>query len=116
MGYWENTAYVRTRDIGRIVEALTRLCGEEDYRPIQQPALREPDDRDPMQYGRSDENPLWAVAVIPGPTEWTALKTAPLELLIERSSPGSPMRLARLSRLLGADGFQYNVYDSAEVI
>lgn len=116
MGYWENTAYVRCADLRRIVGALEGLFAEEGFRACEPPPPREPASFDCMQYGTAAENELWAVAIVPGRAPWSVVKTAPFELLIERATQASALRIAELCRRLAAAGFQYNIYDGDQTL
>lgn len=52
-------------------------------------------------------------ALFPGAPGWTAIQTAPFELLGERARGAPAMRLCGLCRALGAAGVQIHVYDSS---
>jgi hypothetical protein len=56
---------------------------------------------------------LWAAAVLPGRDGWSVLKTAPFELLCERSPVHDVPRLSWLAVTLGCEVFQHNLYDSS---
>ena len=116
MGYWTNTTYLNHGDHEAVAAGIVRLIEGEGRRRVDRPPERVPDRHDPMQYKGADENALWGVAVLPGATGWTVIKTAPLELLGERAMGKQRMRLSELSSALGCAGFQYNVYDSSAAI
>src|SRR5687768_16493277 len=99
MGSWDNTAYVKESSLARIAAALDGLFAAEGYARVPKPEARKPDPMDRMQYGAGRDNPLWAVALIPG-AGWTVVKTAPLDLLVEQV--GGRFRLAALAAALGA--------------
>jgi hypothetical protein len=115
MGYWENTTYVQLSALDSVRQALIELFESEGMRQTPRPAARERLWYEPMQYDGAFANNLWAVALIPGP-EWTAIKTAPLELLGERAAGAAVPRLAALCRRLQCFGFQLNVYDGSGAI
>jgi hypothetical protein len=116
MGYWTNTTYLNHAGHEEVAAALVRLIEAEGRHRVARPPVRVPDRYDPMQYKGADENALWGVAVFPGATGWTVIKTAPLELLGERAKGKQRMRLSELSSALGCAGFQYNVYDSSGAV
>ena len=78
---------------------IIRVLGAEGYVRAERPTPRTPAPRDPMQYGTGVDNPLWALALIPGVDGWTALKTAPFELMCERK--GGELRLRALGCQFG---------------
>lgn len=107
MGLWNNTAFVRHEDLDAVGRALTDLVVAEGRVPVTpQPRTRRRYEE--MQYGTSDEVQRWGFALFPGAPGWAVVKTAPLELLLygEREP-----RLATLTRRLGCEAFQHNVYD-----
>ena len=116
MGYWTNTTYLNCPDPEEVAAELVRLLEAEGRRRIDRPPARVPDQYDPMQYKSADENAVWGIAVFPGVSGWSVIKTAPLELLGERARGKRQMRLAELSSMLGCAGFQYNVYDSSGAV
>ena len=116
MGYWTNTTYLNHGEHEAVAAELVRLIEAEGRRRVERPPERVPDQYDPMQYKGADENALWGIAVFPGATGWTVIKTAPLELLGERATGKQRMRLAELVAALGCAGFQYNVYDGSAAI
>jgi hypothetical protein len=61
-----------------------------------------------MQTGCGDEVRLWGIAGFRGSPGWTAVRTAPFELLMQETPP----LLARLAERVGAPAFQFNIYDS----
>jgi hypothetical protein len=106
MGTWLNVAFVQTDDVARVEAVLRELvvgCG----RTLVTPLPRQPEKYDPMQYGKRDEVPRWAIAGFAGAPGWTVVRTAPLELLLLGDRP----LLAELAKRVGAAAFQYNVYD-----
>lgn len=111
MGQWSNTAFVRTDDAQRVVEALVASFEAEGYVAIDPPGERSPDAYDVMQYGDALASSVWGVAVVAGAPGWVALKTAPFELLCEKPPGSERPRLADVCQRLGAPGFQYNLYD-----
>ena len=68
-----------------------------------------------MHYGKSLESSIWAFAWLPTTTEWTIVKTAPLELLCEYSRGNLRPRLAQVSMLLGCSAMQVNMYDGVSI-
>ena len=116
MGYWTNTTYLNHARHEDVAAELVRLIEPEGRRRVDRPPVRVPDQDDPMQYKGAEENALWGIAVFPGVTGWTVIKTAPLELLGERAKGKQRMRLSELSSALGCAGFQYNVYDSSGAV
>ena len=114
MGTWDNTAYLKESSLEKITSALDALFAAEGRRRVEKPPSRRAGTEEPMQYEGGAKNPLWAVALIPGVDGWTAVKTAPLELLCER--PGGKSRLAALAKALGAPAFQLNLYDSESLV
>jgi hypothetical protein len=83
---------------------------------VQAPPQRERLLVEPMQYEDALQNDLWGVAIFPGAPSWTAIQTAPLELLAERAPGAQRIRLANLCMKLSALAFQLNVYDSTGTI
>jgi hypothetical protein len=116
MGYWTNTTYLNHADHEDVAAALVGLIEAEGRRRVDRPPTRIPDQYDPMQYKGADDNALWGIAVFPGVTGWTVIKTAPLELLGERAVGKQRMRLTELSSALGCAGFQLNVYDGSGAV
>jgi hypothetical protein len=116
LGEWNNTAYLHTGALDRVADALATLFRAEGMRLVPRPPERTPSQYDPMQYGGAGENDLWAMALVPGSEGWTALLTAPLELLCESSATLHRPRLAGLTELLGCDGLQLNLYDSDSLV
>lgn len=111
MGEWNNTAYIRCSNLDIIEQSIRHLFEKEGYYRIHKPPVRTPEDFDSMQYGNALSNPLWAVLLFQGNLQWTVIKTAPLELLCERSNESEKPRLAALSEELSCDSFQINLYD-----
>jgi hypothetical protein len=114
MGYWENTAYICSNDLDRIARTITDVFAREDARLMTVPPERSGEEGITMQYRPAAENPIWAVAIIPARDGWTAVKTAPLELLLERAPQATRARLSDLAAALGAECFQHNIYDGSE--
>jgi hypothetical protein len=117
MGLWDNTGYVRCSDVPRIVAALAEVFAIDDRAPTDRPEPRQPGRFEPMQHGggKALASPLWAVSLVRG-ADWTAIKTAPFELLCERARRRKRPRLAELARRLQTDAFQINVYDGDSTI
>jgi len=111
MGLWDHTAYVQA-PVDEIVGALRGVFDRAGRTAVVGPVAREPWPRDPMQYGSAAACSRWAAAVIAGPSGWSAVKTAPFELLCEPDESGTAPRLAALGRELGCCGFQLNLYDA----
>ena len=116
MGLWDNTAFFHCDDLARIERALEETFAREKRVATPMPAPRKPGREDPMQYGGADDNPLWAVALLPGVGGWTVVKTAPFELLCETAPAARQPRLAALTQALDADGFQLNLYDGDSLV
>ena len=108
MGTWMNAAFVQCGDVDRVERELARLVVEKGRRLVT-PRQRKPDHYDRMQYGKGDEVRRWGIAGFRGAPGWTAIRTAPFELLMQ----GSPPLLARLAEQVGAPAFQYNIHDSS---
>jgi hypothetical protein len=115
MGYWENTTYINHDSVEDVSRALTSLFKKEGMAEIF-PAERERLAVEPMQYEGALGNDLWGVAIFPGAAQWTAIKTAPLELLGERRSGGSCMRLVELCLELQASAIQLHIYDGSGTV
>lgn len=105
----DNTAYIKESSVARIEKALDTLLGGEGYVRVPKPPPRKPAKDDPMLGRGGAASPLWALALIPG-GEWTAIKTAPLELLCEPAA--GKLRLGALAAALGAPAFQLNLYEN----
>ena len=116
MGYWENTTYIATRATDDIARAMIGQFEAEGMRHVPRPPQRDRSTYEPMQYTTSRMNNLWGVALFPGADEWSVIKTAPLELLGEKSVGPERIRLVELCEKLGCGGFQLNVYDSSAAI
>jgi hypothetical protein len=116
MGYWTNTSYLNTGDHLAVANTLIAMLEDEGMRRIPRPSLRERMWYEPMQYATAMQCNMWGLAVFPGTTNWTVIKTAPLELLAERAPDAKRMRLIELCRRLGVPGFQINVYDSSPTL
>jgi len=112
MGYWENTAYLKSNSVSKVTKEMTQLFQEEGMVLIAAPKPRERQWYEPMQYAPSLENNLWGVAVFPGEKDWVIIKSAPLDLLGERSLGRNKIRLVSLCERLKTLGFLYNVYDT----
>jgi hypothetical protein len=108
MGTWLNVAFIQCGDVDWVEEALSRLVAERGRRFVT-PRRRKTDHRDPMQIGKGDEVRRWGIAGFRGAPGWTAIRTAPFELLMQGDRP----LLARLSERVGAPAFQYNIHDSS---
>lgn len=116
MGLWANTTYLEHDSVQDVARAVIALCGAEGMDPAAAPAARERVGVEPMQYDDALHNDLWGFAIFPGAPGWTVLQTAPLELLAERATDASRMRLAELCASLSAGAFQLNIYDSSETV
>jgi hypothetical protein len=108
MGTWLNVAFVQSADVDRVRRELSGLLIERGRR-LTTPKPRTPERSDRMQYGRGDEVLRWGIAGFRGAPGWTAVRTAPFELLMQGDRP----LLACLAERLGAPGFQYNIHDSS---
>jgi hypothetical protein len=115
MGLWDNTIYLATSDVDTAIEALSRVFAHDGRAIVPRPPRRIPAQWDAMQYGGAAHNRVWGIALIPG-TGWTALKTAPFELLCERSPGRDRPRLAALTGALGVDGFQLSISDGDSAV
>lgn len=113
MGYWTDTTFILNPDARAVAAALTELLEAEGMRSIPRPAPRDRARYEPMQYAGGPQNNLWALALFPGASGWTVIKSAPLELLAERPAPDRKMRLVSLCELLKSPGGMLNVYDSS---
>jgi hypothetical protein len=78
MGYWTNTTDLNHPSHQDVAAGLARLIEAEGRQRIDRPPARVPGLRDPMQYAGADDNALWGIAVFPGATGWTVIKTAPV--------------------------------------
>ena len=116
MGYWENTTYVRSNDARAVMSTLESRFDREQMRRVVTPVRRERFAYEPMQYAPALENDLWGVAVFPGSSAWTVVKTAPLELLSEIAPGTNQQRIAGLCADLGVPAFQVNVYDGTATL
>jgi hypothetical protein len=111
VGLWRNTLFVETGDHAAVVAAIAEVAAEEG-RVAVEPAPREPEPYDEMQYG-GGESRRWGFAVFPGAVGWTVVQSAPMEILLYPAAGSEEMRLTRLTRCLGCRAFQYNVYDGS---
>jgi hypothetical protein len=116
MGYWENTTYIATRATDKIARAMIELFESEGMKNAPRPLKRERSVYEPMQYETSRINNLWGVALFSGAGDWSVIKTAPLELLGEKSLGRERIRLVELCEKLRCGGFQLNVYDDSGAI
>src|SRR4051812_13551422 len=105
MGYWENTAYVAHGSVDDVAAALVQVITREGMDVIPRPPRRKPAAYDSLQYKGGAANALWALAVFPGNTGWTVIKTAPFELLAETAPGGRRMRFVDVCNILNAPGF-----------
>lgn len=116
MGLWVNTTYVNHGVVGDVAHALEAIFAAEGMEHVATPPRRVRLLVEPMQYDVALHNDLWGIAAFPGAPGWTVIQTAPLELLAERATGASRMRLADLCARLSASAFQCNVYDSTGTI
>jgi hypothetical protein len=108
--YCERTVFLATGDTSRIGEALTQLFFVEGMAIIARPKERRQPHYEAMMFGSMQHN-TWGVAIIPGKGIWSAVKAAPLDLLLERSPISDQMRFVELCKLLRCQGFLIDVYD-----
>lgn len=106
----ERTIYVATADSLRIAKTIAQLCAREGMVVIPGPKERPSTHHAAMMLGSMRHN-TWGVAIIPGIGGWSAIKTAPLDLLLERSPGGGRMRFVELCESLKSQGFLLDVYD-----
>lgn len=111
MALWENTVYLACDARERVAQALTALFGAEGMQPSPPPAPRERQAVEPMQYAGALDNDLWALALFPGAPGWSVLKSAPLDLLVERAADAQQMRLAALCARLNCIALHFACYD-----
>jgi hypothetical protein len=111
MALWENTVYLACTAGERLVQALAAAFATEGMQPVPPPAPRERQTVEPMQYAGALDNDLWAVAVFPGASGWSLIKTAPLDLLVERAAQAPRMRLAALCARLDCVALHFASYD-----
>lgn len=111
MALWENTVYLACGAGERIVQALVEVCAQEGMQPIPSPAPRQRQAIEPMQYAGALDNDLWALALFPGAPGWSVLKSAPLDLLVERAAGAPRMRLAQLCATLDCAALHFGCYD-----
>ena len=116
MGYWQNTTYLKHGDVEVVTLAIDRVFAREGMRPAADPPLRTRMRVEPLQYDGALDNDLWGLAVFPGVTGWSVIKSAPLELLAERPAANERMRLAEICEQLKTTAFQVNVYDGSEAV
>jgi hypothetical protein len=116
MGLWTNTTYLEHRCVHDVARAVIALCSAEGMHHVPAPPARERRIVEPMHYEDALHNDLWGIAIFPGVPGWTVLQTAPLELLAERATGASRMRLAELCASLSAPALMLNVYDSTETV
>jgi hypothetical protein len=116
MGYCENTTYIAHDEAATVAAVIVELFAEEGMRRLTRPLERSRQPFEPMQYASALENNEWSVAVFPGTTSWTVVKTAPLELLGERAPGKSRMRLLDVAARLQADAAQINLYDGSPMV
>lgn len=111
MALWENTVYLACEAGERVVQTLTAAFGAEGMHPIAPPAPRERQAIEPMQYAGALDNDLWALALFPGAPGWCVLKSAPLDLMVERPAQVPRMRLASLCAALDCVALHFACYD-----
>ncbi len=119
MGNWGQTCYVRCADKQKVSAALAAVFQREGKSRTGRPAERKIDYRnynEPMQYGKSYDSDLWGLVLIDGTNGWTAIQTAPLELLVEEGAEEGQMRLAELALELKTECIYFGMYDSSEAI
>ena len=111
MALWENTVYLACEAGARVAQALTAAFAAEGMQPVPPPARRTRQAIEPMQYAGALDNDLWALAWFPGAPGWSVLKTAPLDLLVERAAGAPRMRLAALCAALDCVALHFACYD-----
>jgi hypothetical protein len=116
VGLWMNTVFVECGDAARVADAVTDAFAAEGLPACGTPPARERLPYHPMQYGTGADNALWACALFPGAPGWTAVKTAPLELLCELGACTGEMRLAAICRALGCAAVALHLYDSSSMV
>lgn len=113
MGEWSDVGYLRSGDLVQVWRAVDALCAVEGYVQVPKPPPRGQVAGDPMQYGPGTASPLWAVGLVPGGGEWTALMAAPLRLLGERAPGTGRARLVDLAEHAGCDAFLFCLSDGS---
>ena len=111
MALWENTVYLACEAGERVAQALTDSFAAEGMQPVPAPAPRARQTVEPMQYAGALDNDLWGVALFPGAPGWCVLKSAPLDLLVERAAGATQMRLAQLCTRLNRIALHFACYD-----
>jgi hypothetical protein len=109
--YCERTVYIESADTSRIAEQIVQLFGHEGMLPVPRPSPRRSAYHAAMLLDGAQHN-TWGVAVFPGASGWSVIKTAPLNLLAEKSPRSGHMRLLDLCSALNAPGFLLDVYDA----
>jgi hypothetical protein len=113
VGEWSDVGYLRSGDLAQVWKAVDALCAAKGYVQVAKPPPRPQVNRDPMQYGPGTASPLWAVGLVPGDGEWTALMAAPLRLFGERAPGTGRARLVDLAEHAGCDAFLFCLSDGS---
>lgn len=112
MGEWSTISYLRTADLDRVDDALSRLCAAEGRAPLAAPPSSDALQRSSTGwYVTLGEYPLWTFVVVPGAGEWTMMAELPFALLGSRRPGADRMRLADLAVLAGCDAFIFELSD-----
>lgn len=109
MGFWKNTTWFATDEIGRLCAAVTGALHEMGLERCTPPAF-DKELGDALQYGRATTSDLVVFLIAAGADGWCLLKSAPLETLAEIGSSGRPL-LSEVSERVDVEAFQHDIYD-----
>lgn len=112
--YTNGNTCIRSHDLDLIERALTQILEQEGHRRIPQPPL--PENSSPvLSKILSDSwevtSYLWTIGLFAENLGWTIIKTVPPQLLCQRASCATRVRLSELARQTSCDAFHYRVYD-----
>lgn len=119
MANWGNVYYIHCSDSLKIQTAIEKIFSTEKRIKINRPAERtigRSDHDEPMQYGNAAQCPIWGMALLAGNHNWTAIQTAPFELLCERNEANNRYRLAELAWELKTTCIYFGLYDGVSSI
>ncbi|HYO70310.1 MAG TPA: hypothetical protein VEU33_29950 [Archangium sp.] len=109
MSKWGQATFFRTSNLDALERAIRDLCLAEGL--VAAPYVRRKRETwDRMLYGTGATSDRWALAIGVGQGGWTAVKTAPLELLAE-PGPSGEHRLGILARVLQCEALHVSLYE-----
>jgi hypothetical protein len=109
VGFWKNTTWFATDEIGRVCSSITGALHELGLEACSPPHFDQ-EMGDALQYGRATTSDLIVFLCATGADGWTLIKSAPLETLAEAGTTGRPL-LSEVSERADAEAFQHDIYD-----